>query len=175
MNDIFISYRRNGGGMFANEIYNILTANGYNVFYDIYGMAPGKYPDQLITQLSTCHVLIAVLTNGALDPRPQNEEDWVLIELAYALSHSITVIPVLCDDFSWPIEMPESLKGLEKNQSIKMSNQNLDDVTVKLVRLLDKLDRRMIKKDMPRYKFKIIKKIFTVICALFLIILLFQF
>ena len=46
--DVFISYRRDGGGTLAQLIYDRLTERGYRVFLDIESLRSGKFNEKLL-------------------------------------------------------------------------------------------------------------------------------
>ena len=50
-NDIFISYRREGGDMTAMYIYQALKDRGYSVFYDVEVLRAGKFNEELLKEI----------------------------------------------------------------------------------------------------------------------------
>ena len=49
--DIYISYRRDGGGATAGRINDMLTSDGYSVGYDVDTLREGRFDDQLPTRI----------------------------------------------------------------------------------------------------------------------------
>src|SRR5262245_16901973 len=93
-------------------------------------MKPGiDFVKQLDTQVSQCHVLLAVIGPHWLDikdhsgqRRIDSERDYVRIELASALKRDIPVIPVLVDGAVLPSEdeLPADLKPLARRQALEL-------------------------------------------------------
>ena len=85
--DIFISYRRDGGFETANLIHDRLTRAGYNVFMDIENLRSGKFNEQLYTQIDNCKEILVILGPNSLE-RCINEDDWLRLEVAYAIKNN---------------------------------------------------------------------------------------
>lgn len=110
--DVFISYRRDGGDMFAHILYERLTAKGYSVFQDVESLRSGKFNAAIYERINECIDFILILPPSGLD-RCVNEDDWVRKEVLYALEKDKNIVPVMLKGFSWPNPMPQGLEGLE--------------------------------------------------------------
>ncbi len=92
---VFLSYRRDDVGRhFAGEIEQFLTLNGYDVFLDVDGVGSGKWPAQIITQVTLRAHFLVLLTKNALD-RCTSEDDWVRQEFLLAVQNNRNIVPVV--------------------------------------------------------------------------------
>lgn len=134
---VFISYRNDQyGGFLAQLLKTKLDSDGYYPFYAPESMKSGKFDEQLYRRLDECRAVVAVLSPHALDPRG-DREDWMRIELAYAMAHGVTIIPVMAEGFSWPAELPEDLTGLDRFQGISITDRLSAGQYLDLRNLLD--------------------------------------
>ena len=93
--DVFISYRREGGGGTAGRINDMLTADGYSVSYDV------KTFREVVVD-KNCFV-------RTVDPKTNPKEDWLRQELKYALQLKKNIIPVLLAGASFPKPLPDDI------------------------------------------------------------------
>lgn len=134
---VFISYRNDQyGGFLAQLLKTKLESDGYRPFYAPESMKSGKFDEQLFHRLDECSAVIAVLSPHALDER-EGREDWMRIELAYAIRRGVTVIPVMAEGFRWPEEMPESLAGLDRFHGVAVTDRLSAGQYMDLTNLLD--------------------------------------
>lgn len=119
-NDIFISYRREGGGMAALHIAEELKKRRYNVFFDRESLRASWFNEELRGQIRACRDFVLILSPGALD-RCVNEGDWVRIEIEEALGSGKNIIPLMMDGFSFPETLPESIAQLRYRHALTMS------------------------------------------------------
>ncbi|MCM1503100.1 MAG: TIR domain-containing protein [Bacteroidales bacterium] len=122
--DIFISYRRDAYES-ANLIATRLRAAGYRVFFDLESMRSGLFNEQLFDVIDKCKDVVAVLPPGALD-RCSNHNDWVRMELLYAMEKKKNIIPVMLNGFQWPEPMPEGMEVLSMYQAVTSSRDFFD-------------------------------------------------
>ncbi len=116
--DVFISYRRDGGGEFARSIKAELELRGYSVFLDFDELKDGVFDDRILEAIESSPVFLFILSNGSLD-RCMQEGDWVRKEVEHAYNHNCHIIPVNKDgDFTGiPDELPEILNEVfSRNQ-----------------------------------------------------------
>src|SRR5271169_6444801 len=109
---IFINYRRDDTQGVAGRLFDHLALkySRGELFMDVDAMKPGlDFIKQLDSQVSQCHVLLAMIGSHWLDTRDasdsgrlDNEKDSVRVELASALRRDIAVIPVLVEDTAMP-------------------------------------------------------------------------
>jgi TIR domain len=131
MAGIFINYRREDAAGEAGRLFDHLAKSfSGSLFMDVDAMKPGiDFVKQLDTQVSQCHVVLAVIGPHWLDikdhsgqRRLDSERDYVRIELASALKRDIPVIPVLVDGAVLPSEdeLPADLKPLARRQALEL-------------------------------------------------------
>src|SRR5450432_235842 len=102
MENLFISYRRDDSSAYAGRICDHMTSliGGQRVFMDVEDIQPGQNFAQAIENtLKGCsHVLVVIgpRWHDILVARAQRtgEEDYVLHEIAGALTQKKTVVPV---------------------------------------------------------------------------------
>ncbi len=91
--DVFISYRRDGGGEFARSIKAGLELRGYSVFLDFDELKDGIFDDRILEAIEAAPVFLFILSSHSLD-RCAEEGDWVRKEVEYAYSIGRHIIPV---------------------------------------------------------------------------------
>lgn len=119
--DVFISYRRDGGDDLSRLLYMSLKHDGYQVFYDVETMRSGKFNQQILDSIAASRSVIVVLPPRGLD-RCADPEDWVRLELEYAIRSGKLLIPVMMRGFEWPERLPGSLDDLRFYQGIVADN-----------------------------------------------------
>lgn len=115
---IFVSYRRDGGDVTAKLICEALKNRGYTVFYDYDSICGGYFDDRIITAIENCNDFVLVLPKNALD-RCINEDDWVRQEITCAMQHGKNIIPVLAPDFVFPKELPKEIENVSRINGIQ--------------------------------------------------------
>lgn len=91
--DVFISYRRDGGGEFARSIKAGLELRGYSVFLDFDELKDGIFDERILEAIEAAPVFLFILSRHSLD-RCAEEGDWVRKEVEYAYSLDRHIIPV---------------------------------------------------------------------------------
>ena len=118
INDIFISYRRDGGGATAGRINDLLTADGFTVTYDVKTLREGRFDEQLLERIEQCQDFVLVVDKACfvrtLDPQIDPQDDWVRQELAYALRLKKNIIPVLMDGAVFPKGLPVDIDEVRR-------------------------------------------------------------
>jgi hypothetical protein len=129
---IFINYRRDDTQGVAGRLFDHLALkySRQELFMDVDAMKPGlDFAKQLDTQVSQCHVLLAIIGPHWLDAHDQsgkrrldNEKDSVRVELASALKREIAVIPVLVEGTPMPSEdsLSDDLKPLARRHALEL-------------------------------------------------------
>ena len=121
-NDIFISYRRDGGFYLAAFLRKYLEENGKHVFLDLENLTLGKFDEQILEAIPKCDYMLVLLTvdsNGVntLEKCGDND-DWVRKEIMRAFeSHKKktgkygkpVIIPVMVDDYVFPEQYPKGV------------------------------------------------------------------
>lgn len=129
--DIFISYRRDGGGATAGRINDMLTADGYSVSYDIDTLREGRFDQQLLARIEQCQDFILVVDKNCfvrtIDPATDPKEDWLWQELSYALRLKKNVIPVLLAGADFPKHLPEDIDSVRRINGPKCVHEYFDE------------------------------------------------
>jgi tetratricopeptide (TPR) repeat protein len=142
---LFISYRRDDSAAYAGRLCDRLSAvlGAHRVFMDVQGIQPGenfaKAIEQVLAQCSTVLVVIGPRWRKLLDPRPaHNEQDYVVHEIAAALSAKKTVVPVLVG--GTPVSslgnLPAALTDLSFHQAVELHDSSFDDDCDRLLKRL---------------------------------------
>jgi len=134
--DIFISYRRDGGGATAGRINDMLTNDGYSVSYDVDTLREGRFDDQLLTRIEQCQDFILVVDKNCfartIDAATDPKEDWLWQELSYALKLKKNVIPVLLAGADFPKRLPENIDSVRFHNGPKCVHEYFDSFFEKL-------------------------------------------
>lgn len=92
MNPIFISYARKDGREIAANLREDLFYRGFNIWQDVVAMEGGdSWWQQIKDAIENCHIMILVLTNGALESTVVHDE-WT-----YARTVGTHIMPVTMD------------------------------------------------------------------------------
>ncbi len=121
MHTIFISYRRDGGEIMAQMLYDRLTALGYSVFYDVVVLKGGRFNAKLLEAIEHATDFVVVLSPGALD-RCVQDGDWVRQEIKHAFDHKKNIIPVLLRGFSFPTGLPADIAEIRNQNGVDFTN-----------------------------------------------------
>ena len=136
--DIFISYRRIGGIDTARTFYDRLTAMGYRVSFDIETLRNGKFNEQLYRRIDECRDVIVVLNRTALDLREDPDDDWLRLEVAYAIKNGKNIIPIFLRDYEPPKPgtLPPDIADLVKFQGVTASDEHFDSTLNRICGLM---------------------------------------
>ncbi len=117
--DIFISYRREDGYLFANMLAEKLSHSGYTVFYDRDDLVVGSdFPERLEQAILECREFISVVSpmyfgavnNGEL--RIANPQDWVRYEISLAMAHNKHILPIILNADVQNVDfLPEDIRN----------------------------------------------------------------
>ena len=141
-NDIFISYRREGGFATANHLNDMLKHDGYSVSFDMDSLGSGNFDTALLKLIDDCTDFILICNDKvferSLDPTCERKYDWVRNELAYALEKKKNIIPVMLDGFTeFPKNLPADIAEVAHKNAVKYSMEYFyDGFYNKLKRLL---------------------------------------
>lgn len=148
---IFISYRRSDTGGYAGRLYDRLSSHfGANhTFIDVDHIDPGDdFARTIDARMRKADVVLALIgprwltvTDADGRVRLQCENDYVRIEIATAIRHHKTVIPMLFEDAGVPdaAALPDDLRALTKRQGFRCTNERFhSDVD----RLIEKIEHR---------------------------------
>lgn len=130
---IFISYRRDGGESLAALLHDRLERIGFTVFYDVESLRSGNFNEALLGFIEKCQDVLLVLPPGGLDRCITDEKDWVRREIVHALKCHKNIIPVMMRNFSFPDNLPDDMKPIEKQNGVSATMEYFDAVIEKIV------------------------------------------
>ncbi len=150
---IFISYRRSDSAGHARALHEYLSGrfDEERIFFDRSAIESGHiFPETLRQGVERCAVLLALIGPQWLDvsdaegrQRLDDPDHFVRQEIALALEHGKTVIPILFDDTPIPLDgqLPQPLKPLAARDVLTLRGKTYEYNTQRreLVRLLAKV------------------------------------
>ena len=153
MPTVFISYRREDSPGYAGRLHDHLKREfgTANVFIDVDTLQPGDHFAEAIHKtLSNCDVLLALIGPRWLtaaddqgQPRLEDENDFVRLEIETAFKRNVRTIPVLVERAAMPRakDLPQPLRPLTMRQAIELADTRWDYDVGKLVRSVARLDQ----------------------------------
>lgn len=139
---IFISYRRDGGDVTAKLICEKLKNCGYTVFYDYDSLSGGYFDSRILDAIENCQDFILVLPPHSLD-RCVNEDDWVRKEIQHALQCQKNIIPLMLPGFEFPEDLPDDISDVTRFNGLQFVMAYFEGV-------VDALCNRLISKPTKR-------------------------
>ncbi len=133
--DVFISYRRDGGYALARLLYEWLRKENISAFLDLEELRSGPFNEKLYSAIEDCQNFVLVLPARALD-RCVNENDWLRLEIEHAIKNNKNIVPLMADGFSFPDELPDSLKSLPYYNGVPVTREYFDASMEKLISML---------------------------------------
>lgn len=124
---IFISYRREGGDVTAKLICERLKNCGYTVFYDYDSLSGGYFDSRILEAIERCKDFILVLPPHSLD-RCVNEEDWVRKEIKHALDCKKNIVPLMLPGFTFPGDLPAEIADVTRFNGVQFVMAYFDSV-----------------------------------------------
>jgi hypothetical protein len=133
---VFISYRRSDSAGYAGRLYDTLKDHfgEDRIFFDVDTIKPGvDFEQKIKTELDSSSAILVLIGRHWLDakdasgnPRLENPNDYIRLEVETALAKNIAVIPVLLQGVPVPSgkELPEKLYDLSRRNAIKLSDEN---------------------------------------------------
>lgn len=130
MNDIFISYRREGGSTTARLICKMLEGAGFRCFFDSESLSFGSFADSIKDNLRTSRNFILIVSPGAFD-RCHSADDWVRQEIALALelhrAEKIRIIPLFTNGVTgFPADLPADIRAIAEQNGVELNHKNFD-------------------------------------------------
>lgn len=114
----FISYRKSSAAVYANLVkQSLVDSEGFHtneIFLARHNIGPKEFDKKIKTSIVNSTALILVVSNDCFIHK--KNEDWFIQEIKWALSNSITIIPILFDDIQ-DLSQPEIIAVLEKSFS----------------------------------------------------------
>lgn len=141
MNDIFISYRREGGSTTARLICRALEEANFRCFFDSESLSSGSFADSIKDNLKNSRNFILILTPGSLD-RCHSPDDWVRQEIALALelykSEQIKrIIPVFTNGVTgFLADLPDDICAIAEQNAVELNHK---DFEANFSRLLERI------------------------------------
>jgi len=139
---IFLCYRRHDSDAIVGRIYDRLAREfgNENIFKDVDNIPFGvDFIERLDQEVQKCGVLFAVIGPRWINPRLEDPDDFIRIEIASALRRKIPVVPILVDGAEMPRadQLPDELKPLARRHGtmIRHDPDFHSDVTRLLARL----------------------------------------
>lgn len=126
-NSVFISYRRNASGIYALAIYQYLTAQGIDAFYDIKSITAGQFGEIILGQITTRPYFLFVLTPGTLK-RCTEEGDWLRREIDHALGQNRIIVPLFTSNFKFADlkrYIPDIAEKIKAFNGMRLDNRNM--------------------------------------------------
>src|SRR5262249_21207009 len=98
--DVFVSYRRMGGGGIAHALRQGLSRED-RACLDVDKLSAGTFDTALLRTIETTPNFVVVLSPGAFD-RCQQPDDWLRQEIRHALRTRRRIVPVTLEGFTFP-------------------------------------------------------------------------
>jgi tetratricopeptide (TPR) repeat protein len=96
---VFISYRRTNIP-WALAIFQNLTSNGYDVFFDYKAIASGDFESVILGNIAARAHFLVLLTPSALE-RCNQTGDWLRREIETALDNRRNIVPLMLEGFDF--------------------------------------------------------------------------
>lgn len=132
--DVFISYKRDGGSVWA-ELLRAILEHKYHLkaFLDVKNMKAGEWPAQLDEELRNSGNVIIILFKG-IGKKIKSENDIFIQEIEHAKKYNIPIIPfcTLDCDFTSIIkskDIPSVIKNVvsEQHSIVKYNHTNSEE------------------------------------------------
>ena len=137
---VFISYRRKDIS-WALAVYQYLTSQKYDVFFDFSSLSSGDFEQVIISNIKARAHFLLILTPTALD-RCNEPGDWLRREIETAVDEQRNIIPLFFDGFSFGLpSVAEKLTG--KIAAIKRYN-GLDIPSGYFIEAMERLSERYL-------------------------------
>jgi tetratricopeptide (TPR) repeat protein len=96
---VFISYRRTNVA-WALAVYQYLSKNGYDVFFDFTSINNGDFEQIIIGNIKSRAHFLLILTPSALE-RVNEPNDWLRREIETALGEKRNIVPLMLEGFDY--------------------------------------------------------------------------
>ena len=96
---VFISYRRTNLP-WALAIYQELTHNGYDVFFDYLSIPSGDFENIIVENIKARAHFVVILTPSALE-RCNEPGDWLRREIETAMDEKRNIVPLMLESFDF--------------------------------------------------------------------------
>lgn len=146
-NDVFISYRRDGGGTVARLLYQVFKAKGIRCFMDAETLGVGSFGESITQHLENAENFVFIVSPGVFD-RCSDPNDWVRKEIEGALQKkNIKIIPVFVNGVTgFPPVLPEAIAPIAGINAFTLSHEHFDAELDKMIGCLTTKNTRLIEK-----------------------------
>ena len=96
---VFISYRRTNYP-WALAVYQNLTGQGYDVFFDFLSIPSGDFETVILENIRGRAHFIVILTPSALE-RCSEPGDWLRREIEAAMDEKRNIVPLMLESFDF--------------------------------------------------------------------------
>ncbi len=139
--DAFISYRRDGGSHVARALQDkIETLGNKDLFLDVEELQTGRFDEKLIKIIRETPNFIIILSPESLD-RCVEKNDWLKREIVEAIREEKNIIPVLVDNFLFPVkdffdQLPTEMRELPNYHAVIYNHLDLISTSQKILRYM---------------------------------------
>lgn len=157
--DLFISYRRSESQHLTGRIFDHLeqAIGPERVFKDVNAIPIGTrdFAEEIRSQIKSSKLMVAIIgpqwltvRDDAGRRRIDDKDDFVRIEIKWALEMSVPIVPILFDDAAMPTasELPVALRALSRCQAMRV---RVDPDFRNDIKTLIDVCRRLLDKDKP--------------------------
>ncbi len=132
---IFISYRRTNAP-WALAVYQNLTSNGYDVFFDFNSISSGDFEQVILENIKARAHLIVILTPSALE-RCDEPGDWLRREIETGIEYKRNIVPLMMDGFDYNNPsikkyLTGKLTSLKNYNSLRVPVEYFEEAMVRL-------------------------------------------
>src|SRR5215475_6947161 len=123
---VFISYRRTNLP-WALAIYQNLTSQGYDVFFDYLSIPSGDFEKIIVDNIKARAHFAVILTPSALE-RCNEPGDWLRREIETAIDEKRNIIPLMLESFDFGSPTVENfltgkLENLRKYNALRIPSE----------------------------------------------------
>ncbi|MBK9601833.1 MAG: toll/interleukin-1 receptor domain-containing protein [Anaerolineales bacterium] len=108
---VFISYRRTNFYT-ALAVYQYLTQNGYDAFFDYQSIDSGNFAKAILENIEARAHFVLVLSSSALE-RCSEPNDWLRREIETAMDLKRNIVPLMMEGFDFG--SPSTIQALSGN------------------------------------------------------------
>jgi DNA-binding beta-propeller fold protein YncE len=132
---VFISYRRTDIS-WALAVYQDLSANGFDVFFDYKSIYSGDFDQIIISNIKARAHFLVILTPNALD-RCNEPGDWLRREIEMAITERRNIVPLFFEGFDFGLpaiseKMSGKLEALKKYNGLEVPTGYFEEAMERL-------------------------------------------
>jgi hypothetical protein len=132
---VFISYRRTNAP-WALAVFQDLTRNGYDVFFDFQGIASGDFERVILENIKARAHFLVLLTPSALE-RCGEPGDWLRREIETAVDTRRNIVPLMLEgfDFDTPAiaaQLTGKLAALKRYNALRVPVEYFEEAMIRL-------------------------------------------